>query len=77
LAITALEGFDFELARKVLETEGKIDTIEKQLRTEHIERLNKNICYPASGTIFLDLISNLERVGDHSNNIAEMVLGAK
>lgn len=76
-SITALEDFDFELAQRVIETEGKIDSIEKQLRTEHIDRLNKSICYPASGTIFLDLISNLERVGDHSNNIAEMVLNSK
>lgn len=76
-SIDALEENDLELAQKVIETEGKIDSIEKQLRGEHIERLNKSICYPASGTIFLDLISNLERVGDHSNNIAEMVLNTK
>lgn len=76
-SISSLESFDFDLAQKVIETEGKIDTIEKQLRTEHIERLNKGICYPASGTIYLDLISNLERVGDHSNNIAQMVLSSK
>lgn len=76
-SIDALESFDLEIAQRVIETEGKIDSIEKQLRSEHIERLNKSICYPASGTIFLDLISNLERVGDHSNNIAEMVLGTK
>lgn len=76
-SINALESTDTVLAKRVLETEGKIDTIEKQLRTEHIERLNKAICYPASGTVFLDIISNLERVGDHSNNIAEMVLNTK
>lgn len=76
-SIDALESFDLEIAQRVIDTERKIDSIEKQLRNEHIERLNKGICYPASGTIFLDLISNLERVGDHSNNIAEMVLNSK
>jgi phosphate:Na+ symporter len=76
-SITALENSDSKLAQKVIETEGKIDSIEKQLRIDHIERLNRSICQPASGTIFLDLISNLERVGDHSNNIAEMVLHTK
>ncbi|EYE87739.1 Na/Pi cotransporter [Fervidicella metallireducens AeB] len=73
-AITSLENGDMQLARKVIETEGKIDNIEKNYRNIHIDRLNKGICYPASGAIYLDVISNLERVGDHSNNIAQMVL---
>lgn len=77
LSIKALENFDFEAAEKVLETEVEIDSIEKTLRKDHIDRLNKGICYPASGTIFLDIISNLERVGDHSTNIAQMVLDYK
>lgn len=73
-AIEALENFNFDSAREVIANEPKIDSLEKQFRAEHIERLNKYICDPASGAIFLDLISNLERVGDHSNNIAQMVL---
>lgn len=73
-AVEALEKFDFESAHKVIVNEPKIDSLEKQFRTEHIARLSKHICQPASGAIFLDLISNLERVGDHSNNIAQMVL---
>ncbi|GFR35264.1 Na/Pi cotransporter family protein [Thermobrachium celere] len=76
-AVEALHDFDFTKAQKVLEAEGKIDIMEKQLRNEHIERLNKGICMTTSGTIFLDLISNIERIGDHSNNIAQMVLDFK
>ncbi|EYE87366.1 Na/Pi cotransporter [Fervidicella metallireducens AeB] len=73
-AIDALENFDFKAAQSVIDIESKIDKLEKQLRKDHIDRLNKGICFPASGAIFLDIISNLERVGDHSNNIAEIVL---
>ncbi|MCX7694321.1 MAG: Na/Pi cotransporter family protein [Caloramator sp.] len=76
-SIDALKNFDFGLAQKVLEAEGKIDMMEKQLRNEHIDRLNKGVCSTSSGTIFLDLISNIERIGDHSNNIAQMVLDFK
>ena len=54
--------------------EDEIDNIEKGLRDNHINRLNKGICYPESGVIFLDIISNLERVGDHANNISLMVI---
>jgi phosphate:Na+ symporter len=76
-SISALGNFDENLAKQAIKTEDEIDKLEKQLRTDHIERLNKGICYPASGAIFLDVITNLERVGDHSTNIAEMVISTK
>ncbi|QGU96455.1 sodium-dependent phosphate transporter [Clostridium bovifaecis] len=72
--ILGLSNFDFKSAKNVIEIEGKIDSLEEQLRKEHIERLNNRICSPAGGAIFVDLLSNLERVGDHSNNIAQAVL---
>jgi phosphate:Na+ symporter len=76
-AVRALENFDFDSAQKTLNLEKEVDKLEHSLRIEHIERLNKGVCYPASGTVFLDLLSNLERVSDHSKNIAYMVLDFK
>lgn len=73
-SINSLEENDITAAMKVLEIEQRIDNIEKSLRTDHIDRLNKCICNPESGTVFLDTISNLERIGDHSNNIAQIVI---
>jgi len=74
-AIYALENEDRIQSREILEREKKIDCMEKQLRTSHITRLNGGLCYPASGVVFLDIISNFERIGDHSHNIANLVLG--
>ena len=74
-AIYALEHEDRETAQEIKERERKIDFMEKHLRTSHISRLNAGLCYPASGVVFLDIISNFERVGDHSHNIANLVLG--
>jgi len=48
----------------------------KILRKNHIDRLNNYICEPSAGIIFLDLIGNLERIGDHSSNIAELIIEA-
>ena len=72
--ILALKNRDIALAQEVALKEDEIDNIEKGLRSNHINRLNKGICYPESGVIFLDIISNLERVGDHANNISLMVI---
>lgn len=73
-SISALKNRDIDLAREVVFKEDEIDKIEQKLRDNHINRLNKGICYPESGVIFLDIISNLERIGDHANNIALMVI---
>ena len=49
--------------------ESEIDKLEKKLREHNINRLKERTCSADSSVIFLDLISNLERVGDHANNI--------
>lgn len=69
-SLKALETEDRSIANMVIAREGEIDYMEKQLRKEHIKRLNDKLCLPASGVTFLDVISNLERIGDHASNIA-------
>ncbi|WP_432401653.1 Na/Pi cotransporter family protein [Wukongibacter sp. M2B1] len=73
-ALTALRSADMQMAQRVIEREGEIDHMEKMLRANHISRLNKQQCIPGSGVIFLDIISNLERIADHSSNIALAVM---
>lgn len=65
---------DFDKARNVLSLEEEIDELEKEYRNNHINRLNNQACNPHSGVLFLDVLSNLERVSDHSSNIAHYVL---
>ncbi|MFA5537436.1 MAG: PhoU domain-containing protein, partial [Bacillota bacterium] len=74
-AINALQHDNHDEARKTQMLEKQIDVLEKELRRSHISRLNTGKCFPGSGVVFLDIISNLERVGDHANNIAVSVLG--
>lgn len=64
-------------AKKIMASEGSIDLLEKSLRRQHIRRLNKGVCFPTSGIVYLDLISNLERIADHAENIAEALVGAQ
>ena len=73
-ALDAVRDMDESLAMKVLELEGEVDILERSLRANHIERLSNNNCIPASGVVFLDVISNLERIADHAANIALAVM---
>ncbi|WP_035292455.1 Na/Pi cotransporter family protein [Clostridium sp. KNHs214] len=73
-SIVSIENRDIEAAKKVLSIEEKIDSMEKELRASHIKRLNEEICNATGGAIFLDIISNFERIGDHSTNLAQAVL---
>lgn len=72
--IDALNNYDEKLAKSVLANEYVIDDMERDLRDAHIERLNQGLCHPHSAITFVELIHNLERIGDHCNNIAEVVL---
>jgi phosphate:Na+ symporter len=73
-ALQAIKSGDVELARSIIEREGEIDELEKSLRKKHIERLNEGKCGPSAGIVFLDIISNLERIADHASNIAFTVI---
>lgn len=55
---------------RVDEIEDKIDSLEEDFRANNIKRLNTKSCSANAGVIFFDLLSNLERIGDHANNIA-------
>ena len=62
---------------RVTELEDKIDDMERQLQANHVSRLTKNECTPEAGMIFSDVVSGLERVADHSTNIAYSILKDK
>lgn len=72
-AITARQDKNMEDIRKVSKLEDEVDTLEEEMRDKHIERLSKNICNPSTGVVFLDILSNLERISDHAYNIAGYV----
>lgn len=74
-SLEALKKNDKQLAESVIVNEEKIDKLERKLRKSHINRLNNGLCSGNAGVAFLDFISNLERIGDHSMNIAQSVLG--
>jgi phosphate:Na+ symporter len=74
ISIESFKENDIKKARLTLEIEQNIDNLEQELRIMHISRLSNGYCYAHSGAIFLDIINNFERIGDHSTNIAEYTI---
>ncbi len=74
LVYRALEKRDLSVAKEVLHYEEKIDDLQATYRKAHIRRLNEGICNGNNGAVFLDMLVNLERIGDHCRNIAEYVM---
>ncbi|MBZ9637070.1 Na/Pi cotransporter family protein [Clostridium sp. FP1] len=74
ISIESFENNDILKAESIMVIENRIDSLEKELRSSHIRRLNNGICGATVGTMFLDMISNFERIGDHATNIAEVVI---
>ena len=73
VALKGLESYDKSIISKVYEIEDEVDALDKLYRKKHIERLNNGKCTIDSGVLFLDLLTNLERISDHSCNIVNNV----
>ena len=58
---------------EVDDIENEIDSRRKRLIKEHVQRLGSGECRPESSGVFVNLVCNLERVGDHLNYIAPSV----
>jgi len=74
-AIKALNTNSINDAKEVLKIEDDVNELTEKLRQNHIERLGKGECKVRSGIVFLDMISNFEKIGDHVSNVAEAVMG--
>ncbi len=64
------ESRDRRMFRLVGDTEQKIDDKTELFKEKHIERLRDGECDATVGTLFMELLTNLERIADHSTNIA-------
>lgn len=73
-AMISLDQNNKDLANQVIKKNVLIDNMIEDLRTQHVLQLQSGECSPQSGIVFIDLISNLGRIGNHAANIANSVL---
>ena len=50
-----------------------MDDLETILKDNHVEQLGAAVCNTGASMMYADLVTNLERVSDHSTNIAYRV----
>ena len=67
--ITALRNNDRQAAHAALASEKKLNRMQVDLRRSHVQRMTDGVCAAQSGLIFIDLVDNLEKIGDHLTNI--------
>lgn len=65
---------DVNLLIEIDNLEDEIDDMRSIMTEQHIERLENNECSPASSGVFINLVSNLERAGDHLSYIAHTIV---
>jgi phosphate:Na+ symporter len=75
--LSGMERRDVTIGAKSLAMEDGIDQLERSLRDNHITRLNTGECIVLSGLIFIDMLHNFEKIGDHTFNISEEIIGGK
>ncbi len=71
-AFLALKTNDEAIMKEVEKNESKVDYLRDKLRDNHILRLNKKECDINAGVVFLDILTNLERISDHGTNISKI-----
>ncbi|MBQ4050209.1 MAG: Na/Pi cotransporter family protein, partial [Oscillospiraceae bacterium] len=75
LAADAFHDRDNSIAIRVEPLEETIDTMEDTLKLQHIQRLKTGQCTIDAGLVFLESLTNLERISDHCSNVAVAVIG--
>lgn len=72
--ISALDAFvegENKSVRRAVELETRIDELESALRQQHIQRMTSQQCSVQAGVLFLNALTDMERISDHARNIAE------
>lgn len=73
--IAALEKNDVDAAQSALVNEENLNKMQMDFRKSHVQRMGDETCTVESGLIFIDLVDNVEKIGDHLTNIAQAVIG--
>jgi phosphate:Na+ symporter len=73
--IESLETRDTAGAKMSRAHEDMLNQMQVDFRRSHVQRMSEGKCTPEAGLIFIDLVDNIEKIGDHLTNIAQAIIG--
>ena len=73
--LAVLQNGDSQEAKSALVNEENLNKMQVDFRRNHVRRMSDGVCAPEKGLIFIDLVDNIEKIGDHLTNIAQAALG--
>jgi phosphate:Na+ symporter len=73
--IKALTDLDKGLTKGIMQKENLLNQNFIRFREAHVRRLGKGKCDNLAGVVFVDMLSNFEKIGDHITNIAQAIEG--
>ena len=73
LALQVMDKPSQETINEVIALEAEMDDLQREARKGHFARLHTHECTPASGVYYLEIVNNLERISDLSNNLVRVV----
>ena len=69
-SVEARQAHDMQKVRQTARWEEEVDSMEEEMRENHMNRLSNGDCKIEGGVIFLDALANYERIADHAKNVA-------
>jgi phosphate:Na+ symporter len=73
-AISAMNRRSELIAKQAVELEDEVDVLERKYKRAHIKRTTEGVCAPEADVMYTEILRNLERIGDHADNIAYDIL---
>lgn len=70
------ETGDITLVGRIVEKEKQLDRMERKYYKAHLSRVKEQVCTGKNAIEFVDLISDIERIGDHAENVSEYYTNA-
>ncbi|RJX29094.1 MAG: Na/Pi cotransporter family protein [Desulfarculus sp.] len=77
LVITGAAERNREVMEIAQAMEDKINFMREMMRDEYLTRLRSGVCTVDPGLVFVDMLSNFEKIGDYCYNIAQAVAGLR
>ncbi|MBN2374641.1 Na/Pi cotransporter family protein [bacterium] len=74
VTLDALRDNDIEKAALVLKKEKNINRMRDEYKANHINRLEQGDCNVLAGVVFIDLLANFEKIGDHLTNVGQAIM---